>query len=224
MPVSKDFMQSPIEPDGSIRFSGTIERVIYSNEENGFAICELATDADEIVTVTGTLPYIGEGDTVTVVGRWVHNPKYGRQFRVEQCEKELPADQASILRYLSSGAVKGIGPKTAQRIVEEFGDDTFSVMEKHPEWLATIKGITVKRAREIGEEFREQGGFTERMTAARLEQRDAQVVAGDVPKCPECGRPMRKMLAKKGRNAGNPFWSCSTYPDCKGTRPVEEGE
>ncbi len=163
MPVSKDFMQSPIEPDGSIRFSGTIERVIYSNEENGFAICELATDADEIVTVTGTLPYIGEGDTVTVVGRWVHNPKYGRQFRVEQCEKELPADQASILRYLSSGAVKGIGPKTAQRIVEEFGDDTFSVMEKHPEWLATIKGITAKRAREIGEEFREQTGLRHAM-------------------------------------------------------------
>ena len=159
MPTKKGFMQSPIEPDGIIRLSGSIERVIYSNEENGFAICELSTDADEIITITGTLPYIGEGDTVIVSGRWVHNPKYGRQFRVEQCEKELPADQASILRYLSSGAVKGIGPKTAQRIVEEFGEDTFSVMEKHPEWLATIRGITAKRAREIGEEFREQTGL-----------------------------------------------------------------
>lgn len=163
MPLEKDFMRSPIEPDGMIRLSGSIERVIYSNEENGFAICELATESDEIITITGTLPYIGEGDTVTVSGKWVHNPKYGRQFRVDQCEKELPADQASILRYLSSGAVKGIGPKTAQRIVEEFGEDTFSVMEKHPEWLATIKGITAKRAREIGEEFREQTGLRNAM-------------------------------------------------------------
>lgn len=72
-----------------------------------------------------------------------------------------------------------------------------------------------------GEDFRTQGGFTERMTAARLEQRDAQSVADGAPKCPECGRPMRKMVAKKGRNAGNPFWSCSAYPDCKGTRMAE---
>ena len=93
--------------------------------------------------------------------------------------------------------------------------------------LAAIDRACALLARQIaaaGEEFREQGGFTERMTAARLEQRDAQTVADDAPKCPECGRPMRKMVAKKGRNAGKPFWSCSAYPDCKGTRAVEEGE
>jgi four helix bundle suffix protein len=71
-----------------------------------------------------------------------------------------------------------------------------------------------------GEEFREQGGFTERMTAARLERRDAEGVADGAPKCPECGLPMRKMVAKKGRNAGNPFWGCTAYPDCKGTLPM----
>ena len=157
----RHLMQSPIEMDenGMICLSGTIEHVIFSNEENGFAICDLGTDHDELVTITGTLPYVGEGDTVTVCGKWVHNPRYGRQFRVEQCEKRLPADSASILRYLSSRAIKGIGPKLAQRIVEEFGDETFEVMENHPDWLATIQGITRKRAREIAEEFRNQAGL-----------------------------------------------------------------
>ena len=69
-----------------------------------------------------------------------------------------------------------------------------------------------------GEEFREAGGFTERLSAARLEKRDAQIQASGAPDCPLCGKPMRKMIAKKGRNAGNAFWSCTGYPDCKGTR------
>ena len=115
------FMQGPMDDVGTLKLSGTIEHVIYSNDENGFAICDLGTDSNELVTITGTLPYVGEGDVVTVYGRWVHNAKYGRQFKVEQSEKRLPADRASILRYLSSGGVKGIGPKTAQRIVDEFG-------------------------------------------------------------------------------------------------------
>ena len=72
----------------------------------------------------------------------------------------------------------------------------------------------------VGEEFRESGGFTERLSAARLEKRDAQIIAEGAPKCPKCGKPMRKMVAKKGRNAGNAFWSCSGYPDCNGTRSL----
>lgn len=84
--------------------------------------------------------------------------------------------------------------------------------------------LLTRQIEAAGEEFREQGGFTERMTAARLEQRDVASIADGAPKCPECGRTMRKVVAKKGRNAGNPFWSCSGYPDCKGTRTVEDGE
>ena len=159
----ESFMRDPIDEQGMLRLSGSIEHVIYSNEENGYAICDLGTDTDDLITITGTLPYIAEGDVVTVYGRWVHNPKYGRQFKVEQFEKQLPADRASILRYLSSGAIKGIGPKTAQRIVEEFGDETFDVIENHPEWLAEIKGITPKRAREIGAEFKDKAGIRSAM-------------------------------------------------------------
>ena len=157
------FMQGPMDDTGMIKLSGSIEHVIYSNEENGYAICDLGTDTDELITITGTLPYIGEGDIVTVYGKWVHNPKYGRQFKVEQSEKQLPADRASILRYLSAGSIKGIGPKTAQRIVDEFGDETFDVIENHPEWLSQIPGITSKRAHAISEEFKDKAGIRSAM-------------------------------------------------------------
>ena len=159
----EDFMRGPMEDTGLVRLTGSIEHVIFSNEENGFAICDMGTDTDDLVTVTGTLPYVGEGDEVTVWGRWVHNPKYGRQFKVEQAERRLPADKASILRYLSSGAIKGIGPKTAKRIVDEFGEEAFDVIENHPDWLAAIHGITPKRAREIGAEFKEKSGIRSAM-------------------------------------------------------------
>ncbi len=152
-----------MDEQGLICISGSIEHVIYANEDNGYAICDMGTEADELITVTGVMPYIGEGDLVTVYGKWVHNPKYGRQFKVERAEKQLPADRASILRYLSSGTIKGIGPKTAQRIVDEFGEESFEVIENHPEWLAAIHGITPKRAQAIAEEFRQQSGIRSAM-------------------------------------------------------------
>lgn len=157
------FMQGPIDDQGMLHLTGNIEHVIYSNEENGYAICDLGTDADDLVTITGIMPYIAEGDVVSVFGKWVHNPKYGRQFKVERLEKQLPADKASILRYLSSGAIKGIGPKIAQRIVDEFGEETFDIIENHPDWLAEIQGITPKRARAIAEEFKNKAGIRSAM-------------------------------------------------------------
>jgi exodeoxyribonuclease V alpha subunit len=159
----ENFMQGPMDEIGLVKLSGSIERVIYANDENGYAICDLGTDTDELVTITGTLPYIGEGDVVTVWGKWVHNPKYGRQFKVEQAEKQLPADKASMLRYLGSGTIKGIGPKIAQRIIDEFGEEAFDVIENHPDWLAEIQGITPKRARAISEEFKNKSGIRSAM-------------------------------------------------------------
>ncbi len=141
------------------KLEGSIEHVIYSNEDNGYAICDMAVADDEIVTIVGTLPMVAAGDNLVVYGKWTHNPKYGRQFSVSQYERTMPADTASILRYLASGAIKGIGPKTAMRIVEEFGEDTFDVIENHPDWLAEIKGISRKSAKEMSERFREQAGM-----------------------------------------------------------------
>ena len=146
------------------RLEGSVERVIYTNEENGYTICDLASsEGGEIVTVVGTMPMIGAGDHLCVYGQWTHNPKYGRQFSVSEYERVMPADTASILRYLASRAIKGIGPKIAQRIVEEFGEDSFDVIENHPEWLASIKGISMKTALAASESFREQAGIRSAM-------------------------------------------------------------
>ena len=104
---------------------GIIEHIIYANEENGYTILEFTTLKNELITAVGVMPYVGEGENLKVYGKWVHNVKYGRQFSVSSYEKVMPADATSILRYLASGAIKGIGPKTAQRIVDTYGEDTF---------------------------------------------------------------------------------------------------
>ncbi len=158
-------MAENLEQNTSLqRLEGSVERVIYANEDNGYTICDMASSEEgEIVTAVGIMPMIGAGDHLCVYGQWTHNPKYGRQFAVSQYERVMPADTASILRYLSSRAIKGIGPKTAQRIVEEFGEDSFDVIENHPEWLASIKGISMKTALAASESFREQAGIRSAM-------------------------------------------------------------
>lgn len=144
---------------GLIRIDGVVEAIIYSNKENGYTVCDVEASDGEPITVTGVMPYLSEGDEVCFFGKWIHSPKYGRQFRAEQYERALPADAAAILRYLSSRTIKGIGPKLAQRIVAEFGEDTFDVMENHPEWLAQIKGVSRKVAEAASEDFREKSGM-----------------------------------------------------------------
>lgn len=157
-------MEEYINFDNDIRdklekLTGCVEGIIYANEENGYTVCDLGTDDDDIVTITGIMPYLAEGDRLTVWGEWKHNPKYGRQFSVEEYEKELPANAMAILRYLSSGAIKGVGKKTAEKIVNEFGDNTLDVMENHPEWLSDIPGMSRKKAKAICEEFKEKAGI-----------------------------------------------------------------
>ena len=148
---------------GLEKLEGTVEQIIYCNEENGYTVCDMSVDED-VVTVFGIIPMLGEGDRLCVFGKWVHSPKYGRQFSVEQYERIMPADVASILKYLSSRAIKGIGPKTAVKIVEAFGEESFDVIENHPEWLAdAIKGISLKSALAAQESFREQAGIRNAM-------------------------------------------------------------
>ena len=148
---------------GLIRIDGVVETIIYSNKENGYTVCDIECSDGEPATVTGIMPYLSEGDAASFFGKWIHSPKYGRQFRAEQFERSLPADTASILRYLSSRTVKGIGPKLAQRIVAEFGEDTFDVMENHPDWLSQIKGISRKVAEEACADFKEKSGMRNAM-------------------------------------------------------------
>ena len=146
------------------KLEGSVERIIYSNDENGYTICDIAaSDSGEIITAVGIMPLIGAGDSMCLYGEWVHNPKYGKQFSVSQYERVMPSDTASMLRYLASRAIKGIGPKTAQRIIDEFGDESFDVIENHPEWLASIRGISMKTALAASESFKEQAGIRSAM-------------------------------------------------------------
>lgn len=161
--IGEQMQGQEMDERGLVKLSGSIEHVIYANEDNGYAICDFGTDDDDLITIVGTMPYIAEGDRINAYGKWVHNPKYGTQFRVESYEREMPADASAILRYLASGAIKGVGPKTAQKIVARFGEETLEIMEKHPEWLAEISGITLKKAKEIGKDFNEKSGIRSAM-------------------------------------------------------------
>lgn len=149
------------------QIGGTIEKIIYQNEENGYTVCEIATFDDELMTMVGIMPYLCEGETVEASGRWTVHPQFGRQFSVEIYEKQLPATESAILKYLSSGAIKGIGKVMAKRIVEQYGLDTFDVIENHPEWLSDISGITPKKAAAAGESFRMQFGMRNVMMFCR---------------------------------------------------------
>lgn len=148
----------PGESGDKTTVTGVVSSVIYQNEENGYTVCEIETPEGEEITVTGVMPYLTEGDSISATGVWVNHNVYGRQFKAEFYEHFLPAGEADILRYLSSGNVKGIGPKTASRIVERFGVDTFDVIAAHPDWLAEIPGISAKKAAQISESFAEGAG------------------------------------------------------------------
>ena len=147
----------------AIKIIGNVEDIIFSNEENGYTICNISTGDGDLITVVGYLPFISEGDNIALYGKWVHNPKYGRQFQAETFERTLPADKSSMLRYLASRTIKGIGPKTARKIIDEFGEDAFDVIENHPEWLARIPGINIRKAHEISDDFRNKAGMRQAM-------------------------------------------------------------
>ena len=151
------------EEGGLIKLSGSVEHIIYSNEENGYTVADFGTDDDDLITITGIMPYVNEGDSLIIYGEWKHNPKYGRQFSVSEYERYMPANASAILRYLSSGAIKGIGKKTAVKVVEQFGDDTLDVLENHPDWLSDIPGISLKKAKQICEDFKAKAGIRSAM-------------------------------------------------------------
>ncbi len=142
----------------TVIISGEIFDITYQNEDSGYSVFDIETE-NEIVTVTGKVPNIFVGEKIKVSGIWVNHQTYGKQFKATTFENEMPSDTASMLRYLASGAVKGVGPKTAQRIIDRFGDSSFEILETAPEMLSEIKGISFKRAVEICESFNAQFGM-----------------------------------------------------------------
>lgn len=147
-----------------VTVEGSVDAVIFQNEENGYTVLLLRVDGeDEPITVVGCIPCAAAGEGMTVTGVWVNHPVHGPQLSAESVERRLPQEEEDIVNYLSSGILKGIGPSTAQRLVERFGTDTLRVLEEEPERLKTIKGITAKKAVELSEAFRALTGLRQVM-------------------------------------------------------------
>lgn len=138
-----------------LRIIGEVEDIIYRNQENGYTVFSLSAE-DDTVTCVGTVPDIHRGETLEVHGSWTMHALYGRQVQVQYYEKSMPTTVSGMEKYLSSGMIKGIGEKTAKRIVERFGEATFYVIEEKPDMLTEIKGITYDRAQKISAAFSEQ--------------------------------------------------------------------
>lgn len=151
-------MDQPLEQELEI-IQGAVAAVVYQNYDNGYSVLRLAVGGNQTVTVVGTIPLPVVGERLMVTGKWSNHANFGRQFEAEFLERLLPQTSGEILAYLSSRAIKGIGPVMAARIVERFGDQTLLILEQQPERLAEVPGISREKARAFGEEFRLQAGM-----------------------------------------------------------------
>ncbi len=149
---------------------GTVAAVVYQNYDNGYAVLRLNCGGGVTVTVVGTIPLPVVGERLMVTGKWSNHSNFGKQFEAEFLERMLPQTALEIQSYLSSRAIKGIGPVMAARIVEYFGDQTLLILEREPERLALVPGISREKARTFGEEFRRQAGMRQLMEFFALHQ------------------------------------------------------
>ncbi len=146
------------------QISGYVEHIIFRNADNGYTVLSLSSDRDgEEIPCVGNFASINEGEHVELTGEEVVHPSYGPQFRVTEYRILAPSDAVSMERYLGSGAIKGVGPKLAARIVAAFGDDTFRIMEEEPERLAEVKGVSERMAMDIARQATEKQELREAM-------------------------------------------------------------
>lgn len=141
---------------------GYVSSIRFRNSENGYTVMSFQTDEGE-ETVVGNFMSLSEGEMLEISGEWVVHRIYDKQFKASSYKSIQPDDELSIIRYLGSGIIKGVGPTLAKRIVDEFGKDTFRIMEEEPEMLERIKGITIRKAQEIGMLMQEKRGYREAM-------------------------------------------------------------
>lgn len=137
-----------------MEIQGVVQDIIYQNELNSYTIASFETD-DEEITIVGYLPFIVQGDTLKLVGKFVTHQDYGEQFKIDTFEKMMPQTLASLEQYLSNGTIRGIGPSTAKKIVNTFGDETIYIFKYEPEKLANIKGISKEKAIQMSQDFNE---------------------------------------------------------------------
>ena len=147
-----------MESGALYKLEGSVEAVIFHSEETGFTVLEMAA-GDELVTVVGEFADIAAGETLIVTGTYGTHPKYGMQLRAQAYERLMPATASAIAQYLASGAIKGVGPATAKKLVQAFGDETLAVIEEDPQRLANIGGISLKKAEQISNEYKKIFGI-----------------------------------------------------------------
>ena len=133
--------------------NGYIDHIIYQKPTNSYTVLSLITEDQEELICVGTFPGIDEGQNLSITGEFVEHPTYGHQLKASSFEVVMPRDRVSMERYLGSGAIKGVGEALARRIIKTFGDDTFTIIEREPERLAEIKGISLRKAQEIAIQF-----------------------------------------------------------------------
>ena len=138
---------------------GTVLAILFQNQENGYTVIRFTTEEQITITVVGTIPLCTPGEKLVITGHWETHQTHGMQFHAEFLERVMPAGAQAIEQYLASRVIKGIGPRTASRIVKLFGDETFEIMEQHPERLAEVPGISPQKARAIGVSFQKQFGM-----------------------------------------------------------------
>lgn len=139
---------------------GTVQKITYRNDQNGYTVASVRAGRENI-TVVGVMPTLFEGESAVFKGDYTVHPTYGKQFSVSEYERKTPETVSAVLKYLSSGAIKGVGQSTAIKIVEKFGKESLNIIENSPQELAQIHGISLNKAIQIGEEFKRQSGLNE---------------------------------------------------------------
>ena len=178
------------------RLRCVVERITYQNEQNGYSVIKCrAKGYSDLVTVVGAMPEVHVGAVLSLTGEWKMDSKYGRQFSVESFEETLPATVLGIEKYLGSGLVKGIGPKFAKRIVQEFGSDTLQVIEDEPDRLLQVPGIGSVRVEKIKQSWQEQKEIKNIM----LFLQSHNVSTSHAATLPEFIRPMETRVSRSYR-------------------------
>ena len=146
-----------------VTIEGTVENVIFHNEENGYTVLQLTVEGEDEPVNVGCIPCAAAGEGMTVTGTWSVHPVHGPQLTAESVERRMPRSEEDMIAYLSSGILKGVGPATARRMVERFGTDTLLVIEQEPQRLRCIKGVSAQRAQELSAAFRALTGLRQLM-------------------------------------------------------------
>ncbi|NMA96044.1 MAG: ATP-dependent RecD-like DNA helicase [Clostridiales bacterium] len=140
-----------------VEIKGTIEDIIFRNESNGFTVMDIRAEEDDtMVTCVGHVPSANEGEVIVVGGEWTFHPDYGEQLKIEKFSATAPSTLDGIEKYLASGLIRGVGPSTAKKIIDEFGSDSLDIIQYNPQKLTKIDGIGSKRVEMIASSYREQ--------------------------------------------------------------------